>query len=169
MAPISEQGRTKRQVVTRVGITAAILVITWYVLSGRLDLLHFGSGVVVAVVVAYNFRDWGDRLRFRPLRFLLFIPWLAGQVIRSNLRVARAVLSRRLDIAPTFISAVPHVRGSRALTLLGASITLTPGTLTVDVGEDEIFVHALDRSSTADIERGVMARHVAPLFDDGAA
>lgn len=169
MTATDARNQTTRQIGTRVALTSVILVAVWYVLSGRFDLLHFGSGVVVALAIALNFRGWGDRLRFRPLRGAMFLPWLGGQVIVSNLRVARAVLSRRLEIAPTFISATPHVRGSRALTLLGASITLTPGTLTVDVGEDEIFVHALDRRSTRDIEEGIMARHVAPLFDEASA
>jgi multicomponent Na+:H+ antiporter subunit E len=153
----------------RVVITALLLTGAWYVLSGRFDLLHFGSGVVVAVAVALNMPGWDDTARFRPLRFFLFIPWLAVQVIKSNLRVARAVLSPKLSIHPTFISHLPEIHGDRGLTLLGASITLTPGTLTVDIGEHDMFVHALDVHSAADIDAGVMAAQVERVFQDPAA
>lgn len=149
----------------RVAITALLLTAVWWVLSGRFDLLHFGTGVVVAVAVALLMPGWDDTARFRLGRLTLFIPWLAVQVIKSNLRVARAVLSPKLAIAPTFISHPPEIHGERGLTLLGASITLTPGTLTVDIGDHDMFVHALDLDSAADIEAGVMADQVARVFE----
>lgn len=153
----------------RVVITALLLIAVWYVLSGRFDLLHFGTGVIVAVAVAINMPGWDDVTRFRLGRFILFIPWLALQVIKSNLRVARSVLSPRLAISPTFISHVPEVRGDRGLTLLGASITLTPGTLTVDISDHDMFVHALDVHSATDIEEGLMAGQVARVFEEPAS
>jgi len=149
----------------RVVLTVVLLAAAWYVLSGRFDLLHFGSGVVVAIAIAVNMPVLDDATRFRPARFLLYCPWLMVQVIRSNLRVARAVLSPKLDIAPTFISSRPDVMGDRALTLLGASITLTPGTLTVDISDHEMFVHALDRDSAQDVEDAIMARRVVDIFE----
>ncbi len=148
----------------RVGLTVVILAAGWYVLSGRFDLLHFGTGVVVAIGIALNMPVLHDPTRFRLGRFLLYCPWLVVQVIRSNLRVARSVLSPRLRIAPTFVSRRPDVSGDRALTLLGASTTLTPGTLTVDIGEHEMFVHALDTESARDVEDGVIASRVVDIF-----
>lgn len=153
-------GRKTRRVV----ITAVLLTAVWYVLSGRFDLLYFGAGVAAAVAVALNMPGWPDTARFRLVRFILFMPWLAGQVIKSNLRVARSVLTPRLAIAPTFISRPSEVYGERGLTLLGASITLTPGTLTVDIGEHEVFVHALNGDSAADIDAGIMATQVSRVF-----
>jgi multicomponent Na+:H+ antiporter subunit E len=152
----------------RVVFATLLFSVAWYVLSGRFDLLYFGTGVVVAAAIALNFPAWPDPVRFRPLRFLLFIPWLAVQVIKSNLRVARAVLSPRLDIAPTFISRQPEVFGERALTTLGASTTLTPGTLTVEVSQHEIFIHALDRRSAQDVEEGLIAAQLADVFEERA-
>jgi multicomponent Na+:H+ antiporter subunit E len=149
----------------RVIAMALLLMATWLVLSGRFDLLHIGLGVVAAMAIAANFTGWEDRARFRPLRFVLYVPWLMVQVVRSNLRVARAVLSRPIDIAPTFISRRPDVVGDRALTVLGASMTLTPGTLTVDVGDHEIFIHALDNHSARDVDEGVIAQRVARVFE----
>jgi multicomponent Na+:H+ antiporter subunit E len=147
-------------------ITAALLLAVWYVLSGRFDLLNFGTGVVTALVVAANTRGVSDSQQFRLGRFLLYVPWLVPQIVISNLRVARLVLTPRMPIRPTFISQSPGVRGARALTMLGSSITLTPGTLTVDISPDEFFVHALDAQSLQDTRDELMSRRVARVFPD---
>lgn len=157
-----------KQRVTRILPFALLLTGIWYLLSGKLDVLHFGTGVVAALVIAANFAPTEDRTRFAPARFVLYVPWLMWQILVSNLRVARMVLSRRMRIAPMFISQKPGAIGVRALTMLGSSITLTPGTLTVDMNDDEIFVHALDRSSERDIRANVIARRVMTVFPERA-
>jgi multicomponent Na+:H+ antiporter subunit E len=149
--------------------TSAILIAVWYILSGRFDVLHFGTGLVTALVIAAGFTGWPDRTRFRIGSFFVFIPWLAWQIILSNLRVARMVLSPRMGIAPTFIIQRPGVAGERALTTLGSGVTLTPGTLTVEVSGDELFVHALDTKSAADVQANVMANRIAGVFEETAA
>lgn len=143
---------------------AVVLTAIWYLLSGLFDLLHFGAGVVTALLIAANYVPVVDRTPFRAVRFLLYVPWLIGQIVISNLRVARAVLSPGMPISPAFVSQRPNLKGPRALTLLGCSITLTPGTVTVDVGEDEVFVHALDSASAKDIREGVIAKRVSGVF-----
>jgi multicomponent Na+:H+ antiporter subunit E len=80
--------------------------------------------------------------------------------------VARSVLSPTMPISPTFLSQQPGVAGPRALTMLGSSVTLTPGTLTVDVSDGEIFIHALDSASAGDIRDHVIARRVARVFTE---
>jgi multicomponent Na+:H+ antiporter subunit E len=141
----------------------------WYLLSGMFDLLHFGTGVAAAFLIALSVIPVQDTATFRFGRFLLYVPWLLGQIVISNLRVARVVLSRNVSIAPAFIAQPPGVRGARALTTLGCSITLTPGTLTIDVDEGEIFVHALDAASADDVRANVTADRVSRLFHDGEA
>lgn len=151
----------------RVLVLTVLLTGVWYLLSGKFDLLHFGAGVVTALVISAGTLPVEDRTTFRAGRFLAYVPWLVGQIVVSNLRVARVVLSRRMPIAPAFIAQAPGVTGPRALTLLGFSITLTPGTLTVDVGEEQIFVHALDEASARDVRDGVAARRVVEVFPGG--
>lgn len=149
-------------------LLAAILIAGWYVLSGKFDPLHFGTGVVSAVVIALIARAPADSTPPRLGPLLLFLPWLALQVILSNLRVVRLVLTPAMPISPRMIRRSPGVRGGRALTLLGVSTTLTPGTLTVDISEDETLVHALDRHSAADVKAGIMAERVARVFGQEA-
>jgi len=149
----------------KIVIYATVLAATWYVLSGKFDLLHFGTGVVTAMVIAMRARSVADGTRFHPIRLLLFVPWLTGQILLSNLRVARIVLSAHMPITPTLVRKPPRVTGDRALAMLGTSTTLTPGTLTVDVEQDQMLVHALDPQSVDDVRRGLMAHRVARVFD----
>lgn len=160
---------SRRATITKI-VEVAILIAIWWVLSGIFDVLHFGTGVVTAIVIALLSRDVLDQTRLRVGRLLFYVPWLAWQIFLSNLRVARVVLSPRMPIRPVFISEPPGVTGDRALTVLAMSTTLTPGTLTIDVGRDEIFIHALDEASARDTRDQVIARQVGRVFvEDGAA
>jgi multicomponent Na+:H+ antiporter subunit E len=164
----SVRPRTARRLPWKIALYWTVLAATWYVLSGRFDLLHFGTGVIAALVIAMQSRRLDDGTRFAAVRFLLFVPWLAVQVVASNVRVARCVLTRRLPIAPTLVRMPPGVTGDRALAMLGTSTTLTPGTLTVDVDPHELLVHALDRHSAEEVRGGEMARRIARVFPQEA-
>lgn len=153
-----------RRGAARTAVLAVALTAIWYLMSGKLDLLHFGAGVLAAVAIAATLRPVVDGTAFSPVRFLAFLPWLIVQIVLSNLRVARMVLRRRMPVEAEFLRETPGVRGTRALAMLGASITLTPGTLTLDVGEDEVFVHALDATSARDVREKAIARRLSSVF-----
>jgi multicomponent Na+:H+ antiporter subunit E len=159
----------QRPRVVQIVIITIILTAIWYVLSGMFDVLHFGTGLVTAFLIAVTYRSVPDVTRFHALRFAAYVPWLIWQIILSNLRVAKVVLDPRMPIRPIFISQPPGVVGDRALTLLGASTTLTPGTLTVEIRRDEIFVHALDAQSASDMREGLVAARVAGVFEEPSA
>jgi multicomponent Na+:H+ antiporter subunit E len=150
---------------THVVVLTLLLSAIWYLLSGKFDVLHFGAGVLTALLIALNYRPAVDGTAFRVVRFVAYVPWLIGQIVLSNLRVARLVLRREMPISPAFVSVNPGVQGARALTLLGVSTTLTPGTLTVEINDDEMFVHALDHGSAQDVRDGVIARRVARVYE----
>jgi multicomponent Na+:H+ antiporter subunit E len=150
-------------------LTTAVLFGLWTVLSDKRDAVHLATGLVGALVVVLSLalgRSPQPARDPHPLRFLAYLPWLLLQILKSNIHVARLVLSRTPKIRPRFIRFQPRFADPRALTLLGTSITLTPGTLTVDIDQDEMIVHALDDASAADIEAQVMAVRIAPLFDE---
>jgi multicomponent Na+:H+ antiporter subunit E len=154
-----------------IGVLSMVVLLSaiWYLLSGKFDLLHFGTGVLTALVIALTYRPVEDGTVLRVGRFLAYVPWLILQIVLSNLRVARIVLSRDMPISPTFVRLRPEVPGPRALTLLGSSVTLTPGTLTIDVDGDEIFVHALDAASAQDVRDRTIERRVAEVFPERSA
>jgi multicomponent Na+:H+ antiporter subunit E len=150
--------------------TVALFVL-WLILSDKRDVLHLAAGFLGAVGVIASLAFRGSKRDGRNPRALLllgYLPWLLWQILRSNLHVTRLVLSRRPNIQPRFLRLPPALRDPQALTLLGTSITLTPGTLTVDIGAEEMIIHALDEGSAADIEARTMARRIAPLFDESS-
>lgn len=145
---------------------AGLLFGIWLLLSGKFDPLHVIPGAVVSLAIALELGR-GSVRAFPLLRFAGYFAWLLGQIVLSNLRVARIVFSRRPAITPRLLRLPPAVRGDWELAVLGCSITLTPGTLTVDASSDEILVHALDEVSARDVEEGVIARRVSRLFRSG--
>lgn len=138
----------------------------WILLSGKMDVLHLGAGGAAALGVAFLARPRTDE-RFPLGRFAGYVPWLLWQVLKSNLRVARLALAPRASLAPRVVRAVPSLSDERALTLAGCSITLTPGTVTLDIAPDLMTVHALDPVSAREIETGDVVRRVGGVFRGG--
>jgi multicomponent Na+:H+ antiporter subunit E len=139
----------------------------WLLLSGKFDALHAGAGTVAALAIAAASFPWKRREKPLPLlRLLAFLPWELRQIVQSNLHVARVVLSPSLPVSPLLIRRAPRAQSGRALTLLGCAITLTPGTLTIDMGEDQMIVHALDDTSAAGVEQDTMEAAARAVFEE---
>jgi multicomponent Na+:H+ antiporter subunit E len=127
----------------------------WLVLSGMFDAFHAGAGIACTGAVAYASRslalvDLGaGRGAARPLavlswrRVLPYTAWLLGEIAKANWQVLRIVLDPRLPIDPALIRLRSRVVSDLGATLFANSITLTPGTITVQVSSDEFLVHAL--------------------------
>jgi multicomponent Na+:H+ antiporter subunit E len=101
-------------------------------------------------------------LRF-SWRLLGFWAWLAREVLRSSLEVARVVLDPRLPISPRVIEIESTSQHPFDQVLLGNSITLTPGTLTLDLHDGMLRVHTLTEAGARDLMSGEMDRRVAGL------
>lgn len=150
--------------ISRLVLFAALLAL-WLMLSGHYTplLLTFAvvsSAVVVAIVHRLELVDEEGV----PLRCLPFIwrfwPWLTAEIVKANLEVMRRILSPRLDISPQIFRFQPSQKTTTGLVTHANSITLTPGTVTVEIEEDGRFlVHALTRelaegvAATAGLER----------------
>lgn len=149
-------------------LTAAILYGVWIVLSGRFYAQYLVIGALGTLAITAGIFPWRSSRPFPLWRFLTFIPWLLGQIIVSNLRVARTALAPLSAIQPQFVKVQPGMgdanEDERALTVLGCAITLTPGTLTVEATPEILYVHALDADSARDIRAGTMSRRVARMF-----
>ena len=142
-----------------------ILSGTWLLLSGHTNPLLLSLGLLsVAAVVACASRlevldDESVPVHLLP-GLIRYVPWLIGQVIRSNLDVARRIVSPELPIHPSVIKvdATHHTEVGRVT--YANSITLTPGTISLDVSAETIEVHALTEDATNDLMSGEMARRV---------
>jgi multicomponent Na+:H+ antiporter subunit E len=142
-----------------------ILSGTWLLLSGHTNPLLLSLGLLsVAAVVACASRleildDESVPVHLLP-GLIRYVPWLIGQVIRSNLDVARRIVSPELPIHPSVIKvdATHHTEVGRVT--YANSITLTPGTISLDVSAETIEVHALTEDAANDLMSGEMARQV---------
>lgn len=127
----------------------------WLVLSGMFDPLHLVSGVCCTGAVAWLSRDLqmlalprSERremhLAQAPwLRLLRYSGWLLKEIALANWQVMRIVLDPKLPIDPGLVRFRTALETDLGVTLFANSITLTPGTITVEVAEHEFVVHAL--------------------------
>ncbi|MCA8963087.1 MAG: Na+/H+ antiporter subunit E [Planctomycetes bacterium] len=103
----------------------------------------------------------------QPLRglgsILVYLPWLTWQIVRANFEIARVVWSPRLPIQPRFVELPLRLRSPLARLTYANSITLTPGTVTIQVDDDHLLVHALTDSTARDLESRVMEAKLEPL------
>lgn len=140
---------------------AAILTLFWLALTGSASLANLLLGLAVSLAALLVLRGQLPEIdfRIRPLGamklFLLFL----RELFRSAWRVAVLVLSPRLDIRPDVVAVPVSLTRDAELTLLANLITLTPGTLTVDVAEDRraLYVHALEGGDPEAVKRDIRA------------
>jgi len=145
--------------------TALILVAVWLLWSGHTEplLLAFGLLSVIIVVAITRRMDRfaeSERNQYPGPRFLLYLPWLLWQIFLSNLAVARIILDPKLPISPRLIRVPASQRTPTGQAIYANSITLTPGTASLDVRDGQILVHALNAEFAAEVERGEMDARV---------
>lgn len=105
----------------------------------------------------------GMHLLHRMPRYWL---WLVWQMVLSNLQVLRLVLGPRSALKPCVVEFEAEAGSPFALALLGNSITITPGTLTIDVDGRRMTVHCLTREAGEDLLAGGMNRRIAQVDPD---
>lgn len=151
------------------------LMIFWVIMSGYLDILHISYGVFsVASVMYVNYRlkvhrffddDMDDLSELRFGRAFYYILWMIWQIIMAGFHVARIILSPKMPIQTTMVSFRADLPSAHAKMILGNSISLTPGTLTIDIQDDLFTVHSLDAQSHEGIINDTMPRQVLKLFE----
>ena len=140
----------------------------WLLLSGHytpLMLLLGGLSTLLVVFLALR-ADLIDRethpVLLKP-SILLYWLWLAREIIKSNLDVARRILTPGLPISPNVFTVRTTQQSDLGRVTYANSITLVPGTVAMDVDEDVITVHALTQEAAADLKRGEMNRRVCDV------
>jgi multicomponent Na+:H+ antiporter subunit E len=155
-------------------ITFVILFLNWLIWSGHFDAWHLSLGVISCSLVTYISHDLlFRREKFQKkdirevVRFVKYIPWLLYQIILANVHVAKVALNPMMPIQPSLITFRVRLKKGISLLTFGNSITLTPGTITVDIRGGEYYVvHALDRKVADDLLTGEMEDRVAHIFEE---
>jgi len=138
----------------------------WVLLSGKLDAFHLSIGFLGAALIAWVNTE-PQHLDEPPLphaRLLLYWPWLFLEIVKSSLNITKIILDPKLPINPRLIQYPTNLGSNPAVVLLGNSITLTPGTVTIEVSSNELVIHALDDESSSGLESRDMERKIAKAF-----
>jgi multicomponent Na+:H+ antiporter subunit E len=148
------------------------LFVLWLAMSGHYEgwlIALGGMSAMLAVWIAHRM-DAVDH-EGHPLhlawRGMLFWPWLLKEIVKANLDVARAILSSPVAVDPSVFKVKAGQKDDLGLTIHANAITLTPGTVTMDVATDgTLTVHALTRASRQGVESGEMDRRVSRLMGE---
>ena len=142
-----------------------LFFLVWVVFNGRLTLEIALFGVAVAgAVFAFVCKFMGYSLQ-KELRFYKKIPsfcqylyYLVKEIIAANITVSRMILTRKEQMEPVIVHVRTDLKTETARMMLANSITLTPGTITVALTENDLLVHCLDKSLSKGMEDSVFVR-----------
>jgi multicomponent Na+:H+ antiporter subunit E len=167
-ARLPDRFRSRRSIV----VQAVLLLGLWLLFSGHYDVFHISAGVLsVAAILLLNRNLARVRLYpgdvHREMRFgriFLYAGWLFKEIVLSALQIARIVLSPRMPVDPSLVEFHAELPNAGSQVILGNSITLTPGTVTVDIDHGVFLVHAIVDSSASSLVEGAMPARVAGLY-----
>ena len=129
----------------------------WVLLNGSLASDVLLVGLITALIITLLFRNSlavVSELRMTPralMTTLGYVFFFARELVKSNLNLARIVLSPALPLKPGIVKVRTRLKSRMGRLLLANSITLTPGTLTVDIDGEWLYIHWVTVDS-ADIE-----------------
>lgn len=144
----------------------------WVLLSGFFDLFHLTEGAICSALIAYLSHDLlftETNLRKRHItgkNFVLYLPWLIYQIYLANVHVVSLVIKPKMPIDPKIIRFKTKFQGDLVLVTLANSITLTPGTITLDIRNGEFYVHAISKKVADDLLGGEMQDRVARIYGE---
>ncbi len=151
---------------------SVLLYVLWLLLSGHYEPLLLVLGAVSCIFVAWiayrmDVADCEGHPVHLTWRSLVYWPWLLWEIVKANVEVARLILSPRLAISPTVINVKASQPDDLGYVIYANSITLTPGTVSIDVRGATIEVHAITREMAESLKTGEMDRRVTQMEGTG--
>ncbi|MBT8049041.1 MAG: Na+/H+ antiporter subunit E [Xanthomonadales bacterium] len=165
---VPTDNHSARAHLARVLLLAVLLAAAWLLWSGFFKPLILMLGALscaIVLITAHRMHLFDTdifALRFTARLFRFWL-WLGREIVRSSLEVTRIVLNPKLPIKPTVVEFDAHCEHPVDRVILGNSITLTPGTLTLSLDDQHFTVHALTEEGARDIQDGEMDRLVSEL------
>ena len=150
-----------------IGLAVALFGL-WLLLSGIYTPLLIILGICSSALVAWiaHRMNVTDHEGF-PIHFtwkaITYWPWLFWEIIKANLAVSRVILKKEISIEPTLLRIPANQKSELGQVTYANSITLTPGTVSIAVGEGMIDVHALTQEAADDLKTGRMNERACRL------
>ena len=130
------------------------LFLIWLIANGSLALDTIITGVVVSAIIALAFSTFSrvySVIRWSPVVIYNYLQYLGVffiELVKANLNVMVLVFSPRINIRPGIVEIKTQLKSPIGRLALANSITLTPGTLVVDIRGDSLFIHWINISAT---------------------
>ncbi len=156
-----------RPIIHGIGLCLA-LVVCWLLLSGYFEILLLSLGAAsvafsVWIALRMDLIDHEGVPMHITWAVLRYLPWLFWEIIKANIDVARRVIHPALPIAPSLFDAPVSQNTDLGQVLYANSITLTPGTVSIDLNPGVIRVHALHDGAAEGVLEGEMDRRVSAV------
>jgi multicomponent Na+:H+ antiporter subunit E len=136
-----------------------ILILLWIVLSGQLQVtylfLGFVSCLLSLLIINYLRGSWHAEYCFSFKHCIYFI-WLLKEICLSAIRVTLIIWSPKINLNSGMQYIKTHIKTQKSRVLYACSISLTPGTFTIELNENRLLIHSLDQASFKDLEYGPM-------------
>lgn len=135
-------------------IYLGLFLLFWIILCEKFSVEVFLLGIVISTFVYYLNRHFLSAGIFRISKlslYFLYLMLLLKEIVRANISVAIIVLSPRMNISPCIFRMKTQLKSHFHQVILANSITLTPGTLTVQLKEDELVIHCLVKECIPDL------------------
>lgn len=155
-----------------------ILMAIWVILSGNIDASHLTMGVISCLFVTWISGDllYLDRSKTSLVRIkhtsgiILYIPWLIWEIVKANLHVLKlAVMPGAMkDVQPRIVRYKTYLKSHSSRFIFANSITLTPGTVTLKMIDDVLYVHAISKDA-ADSIGGDMEKKIGKIYGETPA
>ena len=144
------------------------LTFFWLTMSGHYTtfILSLGAGSILFVLYLTRRMDFFDQDTFQfsiKWRHLGYWIWLGKEIFNANIAVAKVILSPKLKISPQMIEFKSSQKTELGLVIFANSITLTPGTVSVDIEDDKVIIHALNAELAEGVLNGEMDKKVTAL------
>jgi len=147
------------------------LFVFWLLLSGHYNALLLTIGVIccagiLALALRMSVVDEEGHPVQLALGALTYWPWLVLEIAKSTWGVARLILDPSLPISPTLVKVRASQKTRLGVNIYANSITLTPGTISVEVEDNDILVHAITSGGAEELAEGDMDRRVSVFEGD---
>lgn len=147
-----------------------LLLIFWIILNGRVTAEILILGVVASTVVtkfSYKTTRASKELEKKVVKkmgkIIIYLGILVVEIFKANIDIIKLVLTKDPEISPTLMPMKARVKSRISRVALANSITLTPGTITISMNEDDLLIHAIVKSNLDGIEESIFVEKLQEL------
>ena len=164
----------KVEINLKILVLALLYSLIWIAFSGHFDFLLLSFGLLSVLIVLYTLRrmriidETPVKFRMNIFRLVTYSFWLIREILKSNITVTKTILSPKIKVKQNMFDVPLSPKSEAAQVIYANSITLTPGTITVETEKNSLLVHALNFSSSTEDEIADMGNRVSKCETKGA-